>query len=156
MSESHRFSNLAEAREALLKLRAASTGSTGGPAKTERGMSLHQALLHCGQSIDYSLTGFPQLKSGIVRATIGPIVAHRFLAKGAMSHDLAAPVPGAPAIPVDGDLQAACDTLLQAIDRFLAHTAPIHPHFVFGTLTKSQFERLHAMHIADHFSAVTS
>ena len=150
MSESHRFSNLAEAREALLKLRTAKS------AKTERGMSLHQVLLHCGQSIDYSLTGFPQLRSGIVRATVGPIIARRFLAKGAMSHDLGAPVPGAPALPIDGDLQAACDTLIQAIDRFLGHTAPIHPHFVFGSLTKSQFEQLHAMHIADHFSAVAS
>lgn len=150
MSESHRFSNLTEARAALLKLRA------GGTGRTERGMSLYQVLLHCGQSIDYSLTGFPQLRSGIVRATVGPLIARRFLAKGAMSHDLGAPVPGAPAIPEGGDLQAACDTLLQAIDRFLGHTAPLHPHFVFGSLTKSQFEQLHAMHIADHLSAVTT
>src|SRR5262245_46373918 len=85
-----RFTSLAQAREALLAPRQKNT------ARTERGMTLHQALVHLAQSVEYPLSGFPQLKPGFVRATVGRLVSGRFLARGYMSHDLTALIPGAP------------------------------------------------------------
>jgi len=141
------FSSLAEAREGLLKLRAS------GVTTPSRGMSLHQALLHCTQSIDYSLSGFPVMKPKLVRITVGRLAVRHFLAQGSMRHKLHAPVPGAPAIPVEGELGRAWELLLAALDKFEHHHGPLHDHFIFGTLTKEEFSRLHAMHLADHLSA---
>lgn len=150
MSTLNRLDNLVQARESLLKLRASAT------SVPSRGMSLHQVLLHCTQSIDYSLTGFPQMKPKLVRVTIGSLVAGRYLSRGRMSHNLDAPVPGAPKLPAEGDLNAAWDGLFAALDRFERHASPVHEHFIFGTLSKQDFGRLHAMHIADHVSAFGS
>jgi hypothetical protein len=71
-----------------------------------------------------------------------------------MSHKLDAPVPGAPAISVQGDLNRAWDALFSALDQFERHSGPLHEHFLFGALTKEEFGRLHAMHLADHLSAL--
>ena len=30
---------------------------------------------------------------------------------------------------------------------------PLRPHFAYGKLSKPEFERAHAMHLANHFSA---
>ena len=147
MSTPVRLENLAQAREALQKLR------TAGASTPSRGMTLHQVLLHCAQSIDYSLRGFPRMKSKFVRATVGRIVVGRFLSAGRMSHNLAAPVPGAPAIPEQGELERAWTELFAALDRFEKHEGLLHEHFIFGALSKESFGRLHAMHIADHLSA---
>lgn len=147
MSTPVRLDNLAKAREALQQLR------TAGAGPPSRGMTLHQVLLHCTQSIDYSLGGFPQMKPKFIRATVGRIVVGRFLSAGRMSHNLAAPVPGAPAIPAQGELERAWTMLFAALDRFERHEGAMQEHFIFGALSKDSFGRLHAMHIADHLSA---
>jgi hypothetical protein len=117
-------------------------------------MSLPQALLHCAQSIDYSLDGFPQMKPTLLRRTVGRLVSWRFLSAGKMRHNLGAPVPGAPALPAMGDVEAAWERLLLAIDRFEQQAGPPREHFLFGRLSKDEFGRLHAMHLADHLSAL--
>ena len=85
----------------------------------------------------------------------GALVVRIFLGRGAMKHDHGAPVPGEPAIPTDGDLDLAWERLLAAIAAWKAQQSAPQPHFFFGSLTRAQYERLHAMHIADHLSAVT-
>ena len=46
--------------------------------------------------------------------------------------------------------------LLATIERFERFDRELAPHFVFDKLTKHDFDRLHAMHIADHLSAIES
>jgi hypothetical protein len=145
-----RFSSLAEAQDALRKLRADSDLYVAAPP------TLHQMLHHIAQSIDCSRTGYPQMKPAWVRATVGRLVLGLFLWRGGMRHDLAAPVPGMPTIEPDGDVEAAWDRLLAAIAAFLRHEGALAPHFVYGDLDKATYDRVHAMHIADHLSAVAS
>jgi hypothetical protein len=114
--------------------------------------TLAQAFAHCADSIEGSLRGYPKLKPAIVRWTIGPIVKRRFLARGAMKHNLAAPLPGAEA-PADGEAAAAIARLRTTIARFAAHDGPLSPHPVYGACTKAEYDALHAMHIADHLGA---
>ena len=40
------------------------------------------------------------------------------------------------------------------IAAFTAHDGPLKPHPVYGDCTKEEFARLHAMHVADHLSAL--
>ena len=56
------------------------------------------ALAHCAQSIEFAVRGFPTQKPALFQKTIGRLVLSRFLKRGAMSHDLGAAIPGAPAI----------------------------------------------------------
>ena len=148
MSAPIRLATLAELRDALRKLRTEAATAVTPPNAS---FSLHQLLVHCAQSIEYSLTGYPQMKPAWLRATVR-LVRGRFLARGAMRHNLTAPVPGAPALPREGDMEAAWARLLAALDRFEAHTEPLRDHFMFGRLTKAEYERIHAMHLADHLN----
>ena len=125
----------------------------GGPAPQPNGpWSAAQVLEHCAQSIDCSMHGFPKLKPAIVRRVVGPLVLRRFLAKGRMSHDHAAQIPGLPP-PDDRPLRDAADRLLASIAAFEAWTGPTAPHVVFGEVDKDRYARYHVLHIADHLGA---
>jgi Protein of unknown function (DUF1569) len=109
-----------------------------------------QALVHCAQSIEYSMNGYPKLRSGLFRATIGPMVKRKFLRAGAMSHDRGAHIEGAPALPVDADLASALARLRRAIHTFRSYQGALGPHLAYGRCTRDEYEALHSMHVADH------
>ena len=112
--------------------------------------SMAHVLEHCAQSIEYSLAGFPRMKPAPVRF-VARFVMRGFLKPFAMSHDLMAAIPGAPALS-STDAASARDRLLTAIDAFSQSTS-IKPHFAYGRVGASDYARLHAMHIEDHLRA---
>ena len=113
-----------------------------------------QTLVHCAQSIEYSLSGFPAPRSALFQNTLGAAAFHVFSARGRMSHNLAEPIPGAPALDAAlPDASVALVRLRQAVQGFAIHAGPLHPHFAYGPLSKAQYEQAHAMHLADHLSA---
>jgi hypothetical protein len=120
------------------------------PAKS---WTLAQAIAHCAQSIECSISAYPRLRSALFRATIGPIVKRRFLRAGAMSHDTVAPIAGAPEIPSTIALADACDRLAAASRAFATHDGPFAPHLAYGRCTKDEYARLHWLHVADHLRA---
>jgi hypothetical protein len=120
------------------------------PQPEPRGWTLAQATAHCAQSIECSLTAYPKLRSGLFRATIGPIVKRKFLRASRMSHDCTAPIAGAEAIADDISLAAGCDRAQAALARFAAHTGPLAPHLAYGACTKDEYAQLHWLHFADH------
>jgi len=112
--------------------------------------TLAQSLAHCAQSIEYSLSGYPKLRSGFFRATIGPIVKRKFIRAGRMKHDTAAPVAGAPDLPPTLAFTDARDRLRAAMTAFTAHTGPLAPHLAYGACTKDEYATLHLLHVEDH------
>lgn len=112
-----------------------------------------QTLHHCAQSIEYSMTGFPEPKSALFQRTVGAAAFQVFSARGRMSHNLAEPIPGAPALPADADVAQAVQRLQQAVTGFRQWSGALQPHFAYGALDKSEYEQAHAMHLANHFSA---
>ncbi|WP_300297855.1 DUF1569 domain-containing protein [Ferrovibrio sp.] len=146
-----RFASLAEAQAALDRLQ------TGG-ARQAGPISVHQMLVHCRQSLDYGLAGFPALKPDWFRASIGPAAAQAFLWQGRMYHDLADPIPGAPEIAAEGDLPAAFAAIRESIAAFetaVKTGRPLQPHFAYGDVAPADYARLQAFHIAQHVDAVT-
>ena len=115
-----------------------------------------QTLEHCAQSIEYSMTGFPQARSAIFQRTVGAAAISVFSWRGRMNHSLAEPIPGAPVLQANSDVAQAEARLRHAVRTFQQWTAPLKPHFAYGDLGKSAFDQAHAMHIANHFSAFTS
>jgi Protein of unknown function (DUF1569) len=141
-----RFESLDQAAASVRSLDLAAAGLPPGE------WPLWRVLAHCAQSLEYGIDGFPRMKPAIVRATIGRLVLRRFLARGEMRHSHTADIAGAEAL-VEISAEAARERLLQAIERFRAASTTA-PHFVYGEVAKADYERVQAMHIADHLGAL--
>lgn len=140
-----RFASLDAAKAELQRLATAAT------RKSFTAWEWAPTLVHCAQSIEYSLQGFPQPKSALFQHTVGAAAFAVFAWQGRMHHSLAEPIPGAPPLPDDNrDADNALARILQAIDQFQAHTGPLQPHFAYGNLSKPDYEAAHAMHLASH------
>lgn len=105
---------------------------------------------HMAQSVEMSLDGFPQPKSALFQSTVGAAAFAVFQWRGRMTHGLAEPIPGAPALTLQGDWKPAAQRLRAALLRFDAHTGALQPHFAYGKLSKTEFAQAHVMHIANH------
>ncbi|EMJ99674.1 DUF1569 domain-containing protein [Leptospira sp. WS58.C1] len=114
-----------------------------------------QVLLHCAQSIYYSIKGYPENKSELFQNTLGKIAFWNFSRKGKMSHDLNAPIPGADVLQAGIPLSESILELKKAISTFSNYNGELAPHFAYGKLTKQEYELAHSMHIANHLDYVT-
>jgi len=119
-------------------------------AETTGAWPLSAVLDHLAQSIEMSMDGFPQPKSALFQNTAGSAAFAYFKWRGEMSHGLAEPIPGAPALAAGSDWRPGAVRLRQAIVRFQGHTGPLKPHFAYGQLGKPDFALAHAFHIANH------
>jgi hypothetical protein len=111
-----------------------------------------QLLVHAAQSVEFSIHGYPEMKSAAFRHTVGAAAFAVFDARGSMSHGLDEPIPGAPALPADAALPAAAERALAAMRSFDKHTGALKPHFAYGELDKAQYTRAHLMHLANHWT----
>ncbi len=113
-------------------------------------------LGHCAQSIEFSLSGFPELKSATFRRVVGPAAYTVFSALGGTRHGLSELIPGTQRADVDAPLAKSLERLRAAIASFRSHTGDLAPHFAYGDLTHAQAERAHAMHFSEHLSEVVT
>ncbi len=108
---------------------------------------------HCAQSIEYSITGYPENKNILFQKSIGKVVLTVFLSRGYMKHNLAEPIPGAPPLPEpSNDYSGGLERLKNAIISFSNHSGEYAPHFVYGPVNKSDYDKIHAMHVANHLN----
>ncbi len=140
------FWNWKQAQQAVLDLLFHDKVVEGNP------WNLSQVAQHLAQSIEYSMQGFPALKGAWFRSSVGSAAFAVFNARGAMSHDLAEPIPGAPALDASQALKTSVQRLLDAMDAFAQFNGTLRPHFAYGELTKPQYERAHLMHLANHWT----
>ena len=144
-----RFATIDSALQTLAQLKTAAPRMQGA-------WDLAKVLHHTAQSIEYSMTGFPVLKPAWFQATAGSYAFALFNARGAMSHDLADPIPGAPAIAQGQPLVPAIDRASAALQAFDAHAGTLQPHFAYGALDKPAYTRAHLMHLANHWTEAAS
>jgi hypothetical protein len=109
------------------------------------------AVAHCAQSC--SMTAYPVLRSGLFRATIGPLVKRKFLRSHAMSHDITAPIAGAPEIASATTLELARERALAAARAFAAFSGELAPHLAYGKCSKDEYAEFHLLHFEDHARA---
>ena len=140
-----RFATIKEARERVLEL-LFNTPQHDSP------WSLSQLLQHLAQSIEYSMKGYPEMKGAVLRAIASNVVFPIFNARGAMTHSLTEPIPGAPALDAKSPLNESVNRLLDALAAFEAWSGPLKPHFAYGDLDKAQYTRAHLMHLANHWT----
>lgn len=140
------FASLADAQHEIDRVRSATAFN---PVAT---WSWSKTLLHCAQSIEYSMTGYPEARSALFQHTAGAVAFSYFKSRGRMSHNLLEAIPGAATLDANAASTVAVAALRKAIDTFTQHSGPLHPHFAYGKLSKAEYEQAHAMHIANHMS----
>ena len=118
--------------------------------------SVGQVFAHMAQSIDYSMTGYPQMKSELFRATGGNVAFHLFGAAGQMRHPLNEAIPGAPELPAEISNEDGFALLQQSARNFLAFRQQPRPLFAFGDLSMAQYEAAHCLHILNHLQAFSA
>ena len=67
-----KLNSLYEAKNELLML------SKSDNVQTKQ-WSLYKILVHCTQTIQYSMEGYPQMKPKLIRLTVGKIAIRKFL-----------------------------------------------------------------------------
>jgi len=142
---SERFASIDAALKTLeqLKTQAARMGGAWDMA---------HVLHHAAQSIEYSISGFPEPKPAWFRATVGSYAFALFNARGQMTHKLSEPIPGAPDIAQGQPLAPAIDHAIVALQAFERHAGALAPHFAYGALDKPDYTRAHLMHLANHWA----
>ena len=115
---------------------------------------IYQILVHAAQSIEFSMTGFPEHKSALFKSSAGKLAFAAFSAKGEMAHGLSEAIPGAPVIEAEGDINYAYQRLRQSMITFANYKGPLAEHFAYGALDKRQYEQAHAMHFYNHLLEV--
>ena len=112
--------------------------------------SAYKVFVHCAQSVDYSISGYPLHKSDLFKETLGKTAFSAFKAKRKMHHNLAEEIPGAGSIEESGDVLKALAQLKLSLQNFQEYKGELKAHFAYGPLTKEEYELAHAMHFVNH------
>ncbi len=105
---------------------------------------------HLAQSIEFSMAGFPQMKSPVFQNTVGQLAFSVFHARGKMTHNLEEAIPGESIQTANADPTASLQRLVESLQKFKAFEEPLQPHFAYGSLQKNAYARAHIMHINNH------
>jgi hypothetical protein len=111
-------------------------------------------IMHCTQSIDCALVGYPEMKSAWFQSSIGKAAFHAFSLMDRMRHDRNAPIPGVPAPEEEGDVKLALSRLEEAFLK-LKTAAAVHPHFFFGELSHQDMEKAQVLHFYNHLELIS-
>jgi hypothetical protein len=112
--------------------------------------NLAQIYTHLAQSVEFSMSGYPQSKSWLFQNTLGSTAFLAFSTKGSMNHGLAEAIPGAPDLPAQGDPAQALLRLRYSFQAFAQFEGALQPHFAYGELSKAEYEQAHVMHLNNH------
>ena len=118
--------------------------------------NLAQVFIHCAQSVEYSIQGYPQHKSDLFKNTVGKTAFSLFHAKGKMTHPLDEAIPGAPLLAKDANTLRAFERFKKSLLDFKAYSGTLAPHFAYGPLSKAEYEAAHVMHFNNHFQEIMS
>lgn len=119
--------------------------------KLQGNWSVGKMFAHCAQSIEFSMKGYPEMKSSLFRGSVGKIAFSVFAFKNKMNHGLEEPIPGAEDISNTTEIKIGAKRLLQAIELFSkTPESSLRPHFAYGDLTKEEYDVAHTLHIKNH------
>lgn len=118
--------------------------------------SVAQTFYHMAQSVDYSISGYPQHKPDWFKSTLGAAAFSVFAAKREMTHNLEEAIPGAPDAPITLSPDEAIAQLMTSLKRFHHYEGPLADHFAYGPLSKQEYSLAHVMHVRNHFEQIDS
>ena len=114
----------------------------------------YQIFTHCAQSVEFSMSKFPEHKSNFFKHTVGHLAFSIFSSKGKMTHKLSEPIPSAPILNKSVDSMLALNRLKKALIEFDSYQGELAPHFAYGELSKEQYQIAHVMHLHNHLQEI--
>lgn len=105
---------------------------------------------HLAQSVEFSMTGYPEMKSPLFQNTAGKLAFSVFQARGRMMHGLDEKIPGEIVDANQEDPKQARQRLTDALEKFDGFTESLQPHFAYGNLNRTQYALAHVMHVNNH------
>ena len=117
---------------------------------------IYKIFMHCAQSVEYSMSEFPEHKSNFFKHTIGKLAFSIFESKGKMIHGLSESIPGSPLIKSSLDKKVALNHLQKSLIDFENYKGKLAPHFAYGELSKNEYEIAHVMHLYNHLEEIQS
>ena len=115
-----------------------------------------QVFNHCAQSVEMSMTGYPEHRSQIFKMSVGRAAFAVFSQQGEMQHSLDEAIPGAPLLAADDDTTMAITRLEVALTTFKKYRGELQPHFAYGYLNKREYALAHVMHLNNHLEELQS
>ncbi len=112
--------------------------------------SLGQICNHLGTAMQYSVEGFPEQAPWLLRRTVGPVAKRQVFSSGAMPEGIMLPGKYLPAPGLDS--RAEAEALRATIRLFAAHAGRLADHPLFGSMSRDEWIRYHAIHCAHHLS----
>ncbi|WP_324731482.1 DUF1569 domain-containing protein [Pseudomonas paeninsulae] len=119
-----------------------------------KGWSPAEVFNHCAQSIESSISGYPELKPAWFRHSVGPLAFSVFAARGAMRHPLDEAIPGAAPLSEPATQVLALERLQQAFADFASYQGELQPHFAYGVLSHADYAQAHVLHLYNHLSLI--
>ena len=120
-----------------------------GGHRTVGNWTLGQICRHLADTINASIDGFDLRRHRLKRMLCGKLMLRLTFRFG---------IPSGYAVdeslspPAGADFDQALADLERAVARFNAHQGALHPHPLFGRLTRAMWDRMHRFHCAHHLS----
>lgn len=114
--------------------------------------SLAQICKHLADSFNGSIDGFGVDRHWLMRTVVGRSALRRVFQTNSLDTGFTVTERLNPS--PDVELDPSITDLSNALDRFTAHTGPLHLHPFFGELDHDEWRRLHCIHCAHHLSFV--
>ena len=112
--------------------------------------SLGQICNHLSTAMRYTVEGFPEQAPWLLRRTVGPVAKRQVLGSGAMPEGVKLPEKYLPRPGLDP--RAEAEALRASLRYYLAHAGPLADHPLFGSMSRDEWDRYHAIHCAHHLS----
>lgn len=119
------------------------------PLQTTGAWDAFRTFNHLAQSVEFSMSGFPEQKPPLFQNTVGQLAYRVFSARGEMSHGLDEVIPGE-VVADGGPARAGLMRLKSALVAFRGYEAEMKPHFAYGSLSKDDYAIAHVLHINNH------
>jgi len=114
--------------------------------------SLGQICHHLSSYVTHSVDGFPKVAPWIYRKSVGAVRRRRVFRTGRMAEGI--PIPRDAVPRPDLDARAEAEALRASLQFFAAYQEPLALHPIFGSLSRAEWTRLHAIHCAHHLRFV--
>jgi hypothetical protein len=114
--------------------------------------SLGQICNHLGTAMQYTVEGFPEQAPWLLRRTVGPVAKRQIFSSGAFPEGVNLPEKYLPRPGLDP--RAEAEALRASLRYYLAHIGPLEGHPLFGSMSRDEWDRYHAIHCAHHLSFV--
>ena len=121
-----------------------------GPVETTGLWSYHQILTHCAMGFENSMKGLKREMSWWKKHVSGPLLFQGMVIKGSIPVGIKGNPQTTFSERIEGDVKTALARLLQVMADFEKFDGNLSIHPRVGKLSKKNWIRFHALHLANH------